>query len=110
MKCSRCGGSIVEKKCISCGEELPNPTAKGKFIKANAQEIADDYITMGSTRVCLKWGFGTAALYRIPEVRKAMGQPRGDGLPLFPVWSNEWATEVQLKWLEIWEKQKEAIK
>ena len=109
MKCPRCRtNSLVNGECLSCGWKRTPPEEQRKYIEANADEIAIDYANMGSIKVREKWGISNSALYRIPQVRAFMHKPRTkrspDGIPPLPLFSDSWASEVQLKWLEIWEE------
>lgn len=107
-KCPRCRtASLVNGKCLSCGHKKRSAEELRKLIEANAEEIAQDYSMFGASKVYEKWDISASTLYRIPQVRNYMKKPRTkrspDGIPPFPIFSDSWASDVQLKWLEIWE-------
>ena len=94
-------------ECL-CGYKRRNSEETNKRITANAKEIAEDFSKIGATKTCRKWQISTASLYRISEVREQMVKPRlkmaREGLPALPCFSNDWPSEVQLRWLDIWER------
>lgn len=120
-RCPKCKSNNLVKedgrqKCLSCGYEIVSKREKHAFIIANAKEIANDYLELGYEKTIYKWRISKTALYAIPEIKEVRIQrpqlyvkPTDGQMPDLPQFSNEWSSEVQLKWLEIWEKQKEVV-
>lgn len=130
LKCPQCGKEALYKNketqgcvCMNCSKEIKGTHEMHLFIQANGKEIAKDYLEMTTEEVLYKWGISNSALYRISEIieirankPKSRGRPHliapksvkadnrsNEHLPQFPIFSNDWASEVQLKWLDIYE-------
>lgn len=113
MICPHCKLNNLMKEgkkriCLSCGREVKNATEKHKFIELNEEEIVQDYLVRGCSETTRKWGISTSTLYRLEGIREIMGQrhlanmDNHRHLPQMPEFSNEWTSDVQMKWLEIY--------
>ena len=107
-RCPRCGQQLSNGECL-CGYRRRSRIEMRKIVQANLSQILTDVVEIGPGKTSKKWRIGNSTLYRIPEVRRVMLLKDGDngshdGLPPLPAFSESWAPEVQLKWLEIWEK------
>lgn len=114
-KCPKCGGNIFLdgdiKKCLQCGLEIQGRVYTEAYYEQNIAEIIKDYNSLGRPRLIKKWHIpsGSFSKLRKRAVAKALLASRpapvpqaGNHLPELPVFSSDWAPEVQLKWLEIW--------
>lgn len=133
LKCSKCGNPLgrsdprtQSNTCINCGKVIRGTHEIHNFIQANRKEIAKDYKEYGLSKTLNTWRISATALYKIPEVREVKGiyrteyhirhikesegeintktKEQGNGhLPQLPIFSNDWESEVQLKWLSLYE-------
>ena len=115
--------------CWSCGTTFQQnmsydnrQLAKHQFCEDNKAAILADVKSMGTSATAKKWMVRGAALYQTlkrwgykvndkpqevaaSEQGKIIPMASSDGkLPPFPVFSDSWASPVQLKWLELYEK------
>jgi len=115
--CPKCGAPAIKSDggwhCSAmCGHDNMSALEKHTFIQTNIKEIVNDFRTKGSVKTIDRWKISSSTLYNLPEIReivehKAYSRFSGDGaIPSLPEFSNDWTPEVQLKWLEIWEKVK----
>jgi hypothetical protein len=102
-------------------EHLPT-VQKHHYIEENKDAIIGDLFNIGRSATRLKWYIGNSALRKFEMkwltekqrerltsigniLRQAAGSHNGQqALPAFPAFSNQWDPEIQLKWLEIYEK------
>jgi len=120
-KCPRCGNNLISDRgrpyCLQCGESPMTPKERQQWFRDNQAEMVRDLIAHGSDFVVKKWKIKPQLighLKRSSEYKEAYppGAPppaRGakagsNGIPPLPPWSDSWKPEVQVKWLEIWEK------
>jgi len=117
---------IGEKRILSVGNikrggELKKKAERMKFYKENKEAIISDLAELGGPQTRKKWGIPSSTL---AYLKKRWGMPvkgrgqkqtceqavpgkervslRKDGLPPFPAFSENWAPEVQAKWLEVY--------
>lgn len=118
--CGKCGAPLIKSDggwhCSAmCGYEVKSTEEKHKFLMTNLDEIISDCVFIGVVKAAEKWQLKPNYLYKTPAIHEALVKKR-DGLietpstdgaiPKLPEFSNDWVAEVQLKWLEIWEKLK----
>ena len=122
--CPKCGADLIKSNggwyCPAfCGYDVRSAEEKHKFLIANLPDIKKDCLSIGVQRASKKWKISMDALYKTPEIHRALlmkkvemldnldgnGASEDNGAtPHLPEFSNEWTPEIQLKWLEIWEK------
>jgi hypothetical protein len=88
-----------------------------KFYEDNKQAILADVQSIGRTATCRKWNIPSGSLSIL--LRRWQEESRGKPppppppppghnsdiiLPELPAFSNDWTPEVQLKWLEVYDK------
>ncbi len=127
LPCPKCGAPSLDKDtptqgrtCINCGKHIKGTHEVHLLIQANGKNIAKDYEDKGLKPTLHKWGISTKALYNIPEIieikskyhkyqhikrpANTIRKERSNGhLPQLPIFSNDWTSEVQLKWLSLYE-------
>lgn len=118
--CGKCGAPLIKSDggsyCSAmCGNEVKSTEERHKFLKANLDEIIGDCLFRGVVKTAAKWQISENCLYKTPEIHEALERKRAGLLevpstngatPKLPEFSNDWTSEVQLKWLGIWEKLK----
>lgn len=129
-KCSKCGGNTLERDpegdihCWGCGTTFQQKVsyddrllARHRFYEENKIAIVADVKSIGTSATAKKWKINGASLHHVlkrwereakaaqPEQDKVISKTSSDGrLPPFPVFSDSWTPEVQLKWFELYEK------
>jgi hypothetical protein len=117
--CIHCGGNLIrdngERKCLQCGRAWKSLKELHQFYTEHRFEILKDIADLGRPAAMGKWRMpsGTAtSLLRSwlheqgPKPEPAPAKPADDHLPVLPVFCNEWAPEVQVKWLEVWSQRR----
>jgi len=97
------------------------PVIKNRYFEKNKDAIIADLLSLGRNAVRIKWNIGKSALRNCEirwlskdqrdkitklgvELRTVALGSNDNRLPAFPDFSKTWPPEVQLKWLEIYEK------
>lgn len=84
-----------------------------KYYEDNKQPILSDVQSIGRPATCRKWGMpsGSLSLILARWQKESKGNPpppppshNSDILLELPAFSNDWTPEVQMKWLEIYDK------
>lgn len=87
---------------------------KHQYYEANKGEIIADLANLGMTATCKKWEipsstmvglerrWGKAECQKEPPREEPQGNP--GNLPAFPPFSDLWSAEVQVKWLDVYER------
>jgi len=132
-KCPKCGGNTLERDsegdihCWGCGttfvdgeivlsksmleeaKQMVNPYERHRYYEKNKAAILEDYKNLGEAATRKKWNIPRGAT--LPNLLKRwqgetpfQATTDNHALPAFPEFSITWPPEVQLKWLEIYEK------
>lgn len=114
FKCPKCKGNLVDDHgrpwCPNCGEVTWTPQERRKYYQEHKEEMVRDLIAHGKDFVVNKWRIKPQVighLKRLPEYKEAYpGRPKvsPNGIPPLPAFQDKWAPEVQVKWLEVYEK------
>ncbi len=105
------------------GPEKEDPKARRQRYLDNKSEMIRDLIALGNKAFLEKWKISSQQISHLKsdELYKKLAaelipgaapksraprpkQPPGDQLPALPPWSDNWAPEVQVRWLAVYEK------
>lgn len=114
-RCAHCGGNLfVEdhaRKCLQCGRTWISVTEIYQFYEDHKKDILADIADIGRSKTLEKWQIPSGSMSKLlnrwlherPSARAlAAASQSNNHLPELPAFSNDWAPEVQIKWLETW--------
>lgn len=104
--------AAIESPTKSPADRPKDQKGRLKWYKDHKKEMIDDLITMGKKAFLKKWSVPPQLLSHLQsdeyyEERKAppaKSRLGTDTLPPLPSWNDNWAPEVQVRWLTIYEK------
>lgn len=118
--CPKCQGNMFDEdgaiKCLQCSKEIGTKQDRTDFYMANSAAILNSETAVGRTATIKRFNIPPGTM---PGLLKRLAAKNGDkpapapgpkttdAIPELPAFSNDWAPEVQLKWLDIWAKRRQ---
>lgn len=123
--CPKCQGQLINENgrpvCLQCGHEPLTAVEHRKWYKDSVHEMINDLLANGPEAVEKKWRVKPQMIGHLrlhPHYLKNLKGPTEDtpvrpmkkttekqGLPPLPSFNDNWSSEVQVKWLTVWEGQ-----
>lgn len=113
-KCAKCGGQILSDYgrpyCLQCGMSPLSAKEQREWYQANEAEMVKYLDEHGRKATIEQWHIKPQIIshlkaskpYKKLTVQEVSTPPSSNGYPKLPDFQDNWAPEVQIKWLEVW--------
>ena len=115
-KCPKCNSQMIDDgglwKCLSCGRELEDSKAKHRWFEENKDAIIETYQSGAAGGLRNEWGISPSTWFTlrkrwgvalVSKTEKGEKAVPSNNLPQLPLWQDNWAPEVQVRYLDLLE-------